>query len=222
MIMKPIDLTSRRRIVIHHTHMLGRRIIDFLHADDIVFFDDCLFSQYNFLKENRDFFENMSIDCILGFSSGLYANEDAIQVHAIESHILHDACNAKIHCLNDADHERNILQEMNGFMKISQIKELLEMPFCHLALHGCCHLKLENENGLLNKLYCFKRDIKEGLERLKSFDLSTSMYVYPYVYSFHSSDNILNSLGLHTIVGSKTLRISIEDLMNGKTPNFSN
>ena len=38
------NLNKRRRLVIHHTHLLGKRIVDFLRADDIVFFDDCLFS----------------------------------------------------------------------------------------------------------------------------------------------------------------------------------
>lgn len=52
MALKLIDLAARRRVVVHHTHLLGQRIVDFLHANDIVFFDDCLFSQYNFIKEN--------------------------------------------------------------------------------------------------------------------------------------------------------------------------
>lgn len=60
-----------------HTHLLGQRIVDFLDANDIVFFDDCLFSQYNFIKDNESFFKDMAIDCVLGFSSGLYAAEDA-------------------------------------------------------------------------------------------------------------------------------------------------
>ena len=191
-------------------------MIDFLHADDIVFFDDCLFSQYDFIKDNESFFKDMAIDCVLGFSSGLYAAEDAEQVRDVESRILHDACNSRIYCLEDADNLRRTLKEMNGFMKVSQIKELLEMPFCNLALHGCCHLKIENEKGLLNKLYSFKRDLREGLERLKSFGLMTSMYVYPYVYSFTISDKILNSVGLPIIVGSTMLRHAIEDLVIGK------
>ena len=77
MALKLIDLVTRRRVVVHHTHLLGQRIVDFLHVNDIVFFDDCLFSQYNFIKDNENFFKEMTIDCVLGFSSGLYAVEDA-------------------------------------------------------------------------------------------------------------------------------------------------
>ena len=196
----------------HHTHLLGNSILDHLKKNDIVFFDDCLFSQYVFLKQNQSFFKSMSIDCVLGFSSGLYASEDAEQTYAIESHVLHDACNKCIKTLEDADKLRLSLLEMDGFMKVSQVKELLLLPFCYLALHGCCHLKLEDEKGLLNKLYAFKRDLRDGVDQLKCFGLNTQMYVYPYVYSFCTSDKMLNSAGFNVVVGSKAFRLAIEDI----------
>ena len=214
------NLVQRRRIVIHHTHLLGRRIIDFLHADDIVFFDDCLFSQYNFLKENHDFFEEMAVDCILGFSSGLYASERSKQIHEVESHILHDACNSKISTLVDADCLRDELPEMAGFMKISQLKELLQLPFCYLALHGCCHLNLQNEKNLLKKIQMFKLDLDSGCKRIVELGLKTSTYVYPYVYSFATSDSMLRHYRFSQVVGGsvdKIFRISIEDLVAGRS-----
>lgn len=193
-------------------------MIDFLHADDIVFFDDCLFSQYNFLRENHDFFEEMAIDCMLGFSSGLYASENAKQVHEVESYILHDACNSKISTLVDADCLRDELPEMAGFMKISQLKELLQLPFCHLALHGCCHLNLQNEKNLLKKIQMFKHDLDSGCERLNELGLVTNTYVYPYVYSFATSDVALKRAGFKQVIGGldKIFRITIEDLASSK------
>ena len=190
-------------------------MIDFLHEDDIVFFDDCLFSQYNFLKENQDFFEQTSIDCILGFSSGLYASENAKQVHEVGSHVLHDACNSRISTIVDADRLRDELLEIGGFMKISQLKELLQLPFCHLALHGCCHLNLQNEKNLLKKIQMFKLDLDSGCKRLNELGLTTTTHVYPYVYSFATSDIALKRAGFKQIIGGldKIFRISIEDLV---------
>lgn len=166
-----------------------------------------------------------NIDCVLGFSSGLYASEKAdSQIHCIESHVLHDACNSRIQTLDDADNLRTSLIEMNGFMKVSQLKELLQLPFCHLALHGCCHLKLQNQNGnkrgseLLKNLQMFKQDVDSGIERLHALDLDSRMFVYPYIFSFPTSDAYLQKLGFTCIVGSyasQMFRIAIEDLAIG-------
>ena len=86
---------------------------------DLVFFDDCLFSQYVFIKDNLQKLQALEVDCILGFSSGLYASEDAEQMYAIESHVLHNACNRCIKTLEDANRLRSSLYEMKGFMKVS-------------------------------------------------------------------------------------------------------
>ena len=42
--MNNLCISSRRRIVVHHTHLLGNGMLKALKDDDIVFFDDCLFS----------------------------------------------------------------------------------------------------------------------------------------------------------------------------------
>ena len=71
-------MINRRQIVIHHTHLFENvDVLSYLKPNDDVFFDDCLYSQYVFIKKNINFFIDNKIDCILGFSSGLYANEDA-------------------------------------------------------------------------------------------------------------------------------------------------
>lgn len=161
----------------------------------------------------------MAIDCVLGFSSGLYASEQSKQIHEVESHILHDACNSKISTLVDADCLRDELPEMAGFMKISQLKELLQLPFYHLALHGCCHLKLfEKKQSILKKLQVFKSDLDSGSNRLNELGLMTRAYVYPYVYSFATSDAALKRAGFKQIIGGadKIFRIAIEDLVASK------
>lgn len=214
------NLVQQRKIVIHHTHLLPNDCHSWLKPQDLLFFDDCLFSQWIWLKKNLKFIAQNNIDCILGFSSGLYATEDAKQLEKVESHVLHDACNDAIRCVEDADKLRNSLPEMNGFMKVSQLKQLLELPFCHLALHGCCHLNLQNEKNLLKKIQMFKHDLDSGCKRLNELSLVTSTYVYPYVYSFATSDSMVRHYGFSQVVGGsadKIFRIAIEDLVAGRS-----
>jgi hypothetical protein len=105
---------------------------------------------------------------------------------------------------------------MRGFMKLSQLKELLEMPNVHLAFHGCCHLKLKDVNGIVQKMMVFKRDIDDGIRRLEDFNMATHMFVYPYLDAFPASDAYLAKNGFTTVIGNGTFRVSIEDLANGK------
>ena len=208
------SIINRRRIVIHHTHILNDDIFKIFKKNDIVFFDDCLFSQYIFLKKNIHFFQNNDIDCILGFSSGLYSSEDCkYQIYAIESKILHDSCNKKIKTIEDADELRDEMPELNGFMKVSQVKDLLEYPNVYLALHGCCHLDLHKIENPIDKIKIFMKDLDDGIKQLNKFELSTDIYVYPYVYSFPMSDKALQNAQMKTIIGSTMFRIAIEDMI---------
>ena len=102
---------------------------------------------------------------------------------------------------------------MNGFMTIPQLKELLSNSNINLALHGCCHLKLCDELGILNKMCIFKRDVDDGIKQLRMFGLSTNIFVYPYVQSFYSSDALLRKHGFKLIIGSNMFRYAIEDLV---------
>lgn len=65
--MQRIDINSRK-IVIHHTHLI-KDIMSLLKDDDIVFFDDCLYSQYLFIKKYIQELQLKNITCILGFST---------------------------------------------------------------------------------------------------------------------------------------------------------
>lgn len=91
------------------------------------------------------------------------------------------------------------------------------MPNVHLAFHGCCHLKLKDVNGIVQKMMVFKRDIDDGIRRLEDFNMATNMFVYPYLDAFSASDAYLAKKGFTAIVGNSVLRVSIEDLVNGKT-----
>ena len=210
---------QRRRVVVHHAHLLKDQICQLLKPKDLVFFDDCLFSQYVFIKDNLQKLKALEVNCILGFSSGLYASEDAEQTYAVESHVLHNACNRCIKTLEDANRLRSSLYEMKGFMKVSQLKELLSLDFCQLALHGCCHLDLQHQrSSVLQKMVLFKQDLDDGCQQLAELGLCTSMYVYPYIYSLLASDSLLRQCGFTKIVGSQadSLRCSIEDLERGQ------
>ena len=135
-------------------------------------------------------------------------------MHDVESNVLHDACNASIQTLADADKLRTSLTAMWGFMKVSQLKELLQLPFCYLALHGCCHLNLSKEKNLLKKVQLFKNDLDAGCHRLKELELETRMFVYPYVYSFPASDVGLKKNGFAFIIDdTRMARMPIEDLL---------
>ena len=211
------QLLAKRRIVIHHTHLLDENVLDVFKQNDIVFFDDCLFSQYIFLKKNIDFFLKKNIDCILSFSSGLYSSEECkYQIYAIESNVLHNSCNQKIKTIEDADKLRDILPELNGFMKISQIKDLLKYKNIHLALHGCCHLHLHEIKNPIEKIKIFIKDLDDGIKQLNKFELSTDIYVYPYVYSFQMSDRALQNAQMKIVVGSTIFRTAIEDMIQNE------
>ena len=61
----------------------------------------------------------------------------------------------------------------------------------------------------------FKLDLDSGCKRLNELGLTTTTYVYPYVYSFATSDIALKRAGFKQIIGGldKIFRISIEDLV---------
>lgn len=68
----------------------------------------------------------------------------------------------------------------------------------------------------------FKRDLDDGIQRLKLLDLKAEeTYVYPYVYSFATTGIALKQAGFTKIVGSGNLfRVSIEDLAGSKINDY--
>lgn len=65
-----ISRANSKKIVIHHTCYIDDDIIlAALCQNDLVFFDDCLYSQYLFLKKYAKVLADKSITCVLGFST---------------------------------------------------------------------------------------------------------------------------------------------------------
>lgn len=65
-----ISRANSKKIVIHHTCYIDDDIIlAALCQNDLVFFDDCLYSQYLFLKKYAKVLADKSIACVLGFST---------------------------------------------------------------------------------------------------------------------------------------------------------
>ena len=58
----------------------------------------------------------------------------------------------------------------------------------------------------------FKKDLDDGINSLRTHNLSTDIFVYPYVQSFYSSDALLRKHGFKLIIGSNMFRYAIEDL----------
>ena len=62
----------------------------------------------------------------------------------------------------------------------------------------------------------FKKDLDDGINSLRTHNLSTDIFVYPYVQSFYSSDVLLQKNGFQTIIGSNIFRYAIENLASNK------
>lgn len=198
-----------RRIVIHHTHKISN-LVNLLEEDDVVFFDDCLYSQYIFLKENNNTLKQKNITCILGFTPKAVRPEGCPGIVEVESNILHDWLNSVV-----LKPEDDVSGEMlNGFMTLSEVKELLLEENIYLALHGGCHFKLENIYDKFQQYDIFYRDLKWGINKLKEFGLSTNTYVFPYEFQPFLGVKILENFGFYNIfAASERDRLPIETLI---------
>lgn len=197
-----------RKIVIHHIYLIDD-INKLLQENDLLFFDDCLYSQYVYIKENINFLIDKNINCILGLSPKLIRKDSIKTGIFIESYKIHDDVNKYIYN-KDSEYYSTA---MNGFMSLSEIKELLQYKNIKLGLHGCCHLKLEYLDNMLSKITTFIKDTKDGIKLLKQYNLFTNIYVYPYEYKLPIFDHILRQkFGFTDIYGADDSRIYIEKL----------
>lgn len=193
-----------RKIVIHHTHLIDD-MMSLLNNNDVVFFDDCLYSQYIFIKQNIKQLQDKNIICILGFSTQIYRTN---QIPLIEnSAILHDRVHA------------NDYLAFGGFMTIDEIKELLSFDNIYLAGHGAKHLELEKMNlSKIQQTTLFIKDVVEMKKSFEKFNLSTDIFVFPYAYdSFPCAKLTINNLGFNYIFAAyDSQRIEIESLAKVK------
>lgn len=200
----------KRIIVFHECFTFNDAIKRILKPYDLLFFDDCVYSQYVFLKKYNIFFKDNNIFCILGFSSGLIRKPNAIPIKEIETKNIHDRVNDIIKSWKDID---KLPYECNGMMSIDELNEMNKEPNIFIALHGCVHLHL-HELDLLEKIKAFEADVKNGKRILEEYGFRTNIYVYPYAYSFLFSEKILKKYKfIYSFAGEKTKRIPIEKLI---------
>lgn len=84
-----LDFKGKRKVVIHETCFL-KGIKDVLHDNDVLFFDDCLYSQYEFIRANIDDLKKRKIVCILGLSSRI-VRESCVPIREASCAECHDA-----------------------------------------------------------------------------------------------------------------------------------
>lgn len=199
------DINSRK-IVIHHTHILDDQLIlSVLKDNDVLFFDDCLYSQYLFLKNNNHILRSKNIICVLGFSTRLYRTH---QIPIIEnSAVLHNRYHS-----NDND-------SLGGFMSLDELRELLMYNNIIIAGHGSNHLELNMMNlTLIQQSQVFIQDISNMTKELKHFNFYTDIFVFPYAYDvFPCAKKIVYNAGFnHIFAASDSQRIEIEILAKNK------
>ena len=193
---------SGRKVVMHQPHTvdnpMGR-----LQMGDLLFLDDCLYSQYAFMRERGDELLERGINVVLGLSSFLVRNGECEPVSMSVSSELHDR-------FHSGD-----MTSLCGFMSLGEIRELLGAQNTYLAFHGGRHLNLESDarsgRGKIDIATDFRGDISSGFGRLHELGFDTDIFVYPYAYDFFVSDRILKEFGFRYIfAGRNSKRIEIE------------
>lgn len=196
---------SKRKIVIHHTYAIGEdKIYSLLQADDLVFFDDCLYSQYLFLKKYNELLLTQNINCVLSFSTKIYRTTQK-KITDVDSAILHDMVH---NGNNDA---------YGGFMSLDEIQELLQYDNVFLAGHGANHIELNKIcSSKIKQSTIFAKDIADMCYDLNKLNLITNIFVFPYAYDdFLCSSKIVKQNKFKYIFAKQNAyRISIENLLN--------
>lgn len=193
---------TKRKIVVHHTFCI-KDMISLLDNNDLVFFDDCLYSQYVFMAENIDKLKAKDICCVLGFSSKIFRHNNAFPIYEADCAEFHN----RVHN-GDKD-------ALNAYMTIREIEELLQHNNVYLACHGSQHLDLKNMGlSKLQQMHAFTADIDQASVDLGALNQKTSIFVFPYAYDqFPLAYKILNDRGFHFIfAGQDSKRIQIEDV----------
>ena len=123
-----------RKIVIHETCCYDDwQILNVLQRNDMLFLDDCLYSQYVFLLKNIDALKDKNVACVLGFSTSIFRREDRLPIYDAHCAEFHN----RVHSGDKSAYA--------AYMSISEIEELLKFENILLACHGDAHLDLYHE-----------------------------------------------------------------------------
>ena len=207
-----IQYSQNRKLVIHQAY--HPHIIDSIHEYDVLFFDDCLYSQYKFVVSNYDRLMMKNTKCVFGFSSALFRDECVSPTIEVDSHEIHDKVNSYAKTYHDVDNQSN---DFSGLMTINEMKQLMELANVGFALHGCCHLNLRLIPSKLSQMSAFISDLNDGIQLWHHhFNYYPKAYVFPYAYEPFLANRALAKRNIHySFAGNHTKRIPIEDVMIG-------
>ena len=189
---------ANRKLVMHEydKHI---DVLTLLQPNDILFLDDCVFSQYEFVNTHIVQLKALNITIVLGFSTRLHRNMNEYPTYDTTANL-----HKKYHYGD--------MTSLNGFMTIQEIKELLSYDNVYIANHGANHLNL-SEYDYLQAYKKFKDDIDIAIADLDVYGIHTNIFVYPYSYEIPLMSNYLKHNGyIHIFAGKSSKRISIEAL----------
>ena len=191
-------LSNNKKINCYVVHQIKcqKTLLSKLHENDIVFFDDCLYSQYLFIKNNIVFLKEHNITCVLSFSTNIYRRSGK-PVDYAECAQCHD----RFH-----NGDMSVLQ---CYMSLDEVKELTANDNIYLACHGHNHLQLEKINNKRMQSKLFSNDIQQAVKHLK--DMNTNIFVFPYAYDdFPFAYTVLKrNKFFHIFAGKNTLRTQL-------------
>ena len=191
---------SKRNIVLHNVFEY-KNINQIVNRNDLLFFDDCTYDQYEFILKNNNLFNELNVNCVISFSTNIYRNEKLQPLSNIPTFELHN----QLH--NDKK------EALNGFMTISEIKNLLNNTNIFLGLHGHNHLELKNVSKIKQMMF-FKDDLEQSITFMKQNSLKTDIFVYPYDFIVLGSEKLLKNRGFKYIFPSKiNKRTYIEEIL---------
>jgi hypothetical protein len=172
---------------------------------DAVFFDDCLASQYLFVRRHMP--EMRGVRVVLGFSPGLARPDGAPPIEYMDSAAAHAAVNAAMRAPGDAPPD-----EIRAFMSEAEVRELAAAG-AEVALHGCMHLNLRETPGRTERLAAFRRDAEDGARMLEAAGFAPGAFVYPYAFCEDGYGYIVEKLGFREQYARPgAYRIAVENL----------
>lgn len=193
-----IQKNSNKNVVLHNVFEY-KNIENVIQPNDILFFDDCTFDQYEFILFNQNYLKENNLNCVVAFSTNLYRKESEPPIKNIKTEELHR------------------LKLNRGFVSLSELTELIRLNNVFLALHGHSHFNPKNTK-VINSMMTFRDELNKSIMFLKNLNLKTEIFVYPHDYIVRGTESLLNEKGFKYIYPSqRNSRIYIEELFNETT-----